>query len=231
MRKTAKRAVPGSWWLARGCVARACIAGMVIGIAGCPGSSGQDGGTDAAGVDVATDHGPTCSAGGPVTGAADMHCSGDGGPVVQRVNPAVCHPDAGAGADAAAGDGGDMMPDYGDTMYNAAGDDDDCKYHVTWTATPICQDTDVTFTVTATYKTDGSPVRMAATRAEVLLSDTHPAPNTLQTPTETAPGVYTVGPVRFDASGMWTVRFHFFETCTDSEESPHGHAAFYVSVP
>ena len=27
--------------------------------------------------------------------------------------------------------------DYGATMFNAEGDDDDCKYHVKWTATPI----------------------------------------------------------------------------------------------
>jgi hypothetical protein len=67
----------------------------------------------------------------------------------------------------------------------------------------------------------------------VYLSDTHVAPTTDQKFLETAmPGVYTVGPVRFDASGMWTVRFHFFETCTDfAEDSPHGHAAFYLNVP
>ena len=50
--------------------------------------------------------------------------------------------------------------------------------------------------------------------------------------TEIAPGVYKVGPIKFDAAGIWTVRFHFFEECGDArEDSPHGHAAFYVKVP
>ena len=49
--------------------------------------------------------------------------------------------------------------------------------------------------------------------------------------------MYKVGPIRFDAAGnapghYWTVRFHLYEECNDSpEDSPHGHAAFYVSVP
>ena len=40
-------------------------------------------------------------------------------------------------ADAAAPepDGGAPTSDYGETLFNAEGDDDDCKYHVKWTAT------------------------------------------------------------------------------------------------
>ena len=39
-------------------------------------------------------------------------------------------------------------------------------------------------------------------------------------------------PINFDAAGDWTVRFHFYETCNDApEDSPHGHAAFFVHVP
>ena len=49
--------------------------------------------------------------------------------------------------------------------------------------------------------------------------------------TETSPGNYTIGPVKFDAAGNWNVRFHFHDECTDSEESPHGHVAFFVKVP
>jgi len=58
------------------------------------------------------------------------------------------------------------------------------------------------------------------------------APNTRPITKIISPGVYSVGPVRFDQAGRWTVRFHFFETCLDArEDSPHGHAAFYVDVP
>jgi hypothetical protein len=47
-----------------------------------------------------------------------------------------------------------------------------------------------------------------------------------------APGVYVVGPVVFDKSGDWVFRFHFNEECLDvSPESPHGHAAFHITVP
>jgi hypothetical protein len=65
----------------------------------------------------------------------------------------------------------------------------------------------------------------------VFLNDTHPAPNTDQKSTEGPDGTYRVGPIRFDGKGQWTVRFHFHEDCDDSETSPHGHAAFFVSVP
>jgi len=177
--------------------------------------------------------GTTGKVGGAVVGTQDAHCSGK--PAV-TVDPMACMPpmtDAGAGdavADAMPTDGGTSNP-YGDTMFNAEGDDDDCKYHVKWTSTPVQQGTDVTFNVTMTYKKDGTPVRMSPQRAEVFLNDTHPAPNSSQKGSETSPGVYAVGPIRFDATGRWTVRFHFHEECDDSETSPHGHAAFYVDVP
>ena len=117
-------------------------------------------------------------------------------------------------------------------MYGTEGDDDDCKYHVKYTVTPVYENYDVFFTVVATKRTDGSALVGAKTDPQLYLSDTHDAPNTNQVPTETSPGTYTVGPVQFDASGMWTVRFHFYEDCTDfSDESQHGHIAFYLNVP
>jgi len=31
---------------------------------------------------------------------------------------------------------------------------------------------------------------------------------------------------------MWTVRFHLFEECSDAPaDSPHGHGAFFFTVP
>ena len=169
--------------------------------------------------------GGTCSKPGAASmGAADTHCMGmDPQPTAQS----SCHPaDAGMAAD----DGG--APDYGDTMYGNEGDDDDCKYHVKWSSSDICESTDVTFNLTVTYKGDGGAVIGASPVAEVFLNDTHPAPNSNMMATDKGGGQYTVGPIRFDASGKWTVRFHLFEDCEDLlEDSPHGHAAFYLDVP
>jgi hypothetical protein len=171
--------------------------------------------------------------GGPVAGPQDTHCNGM---PAQATSQAVCH--LTASADAGTG-GGTSGPTYGPTMDNSEADDDDCKYHVKWTSSPIGENRDVTFTVTVTTKTDGKPAGSgtgigadANVIAEVFLNDTHPAPNTNQQSNETVPGTYAVGPIQFDAPGQWTVRFHFYEMCTDvSNESPHGHAAFFVQVP
>ncbi len=38
-------------------------------------------------------------------------------------------------------------------MYGTEGDDDDCKYHVTYTASPICENNGTYFVVKATYLT------------------------------------------------------------------------------
>lgn len=167
-----------------------------------------------------------------VAGAADMHCAGK----LTEVSQAVCHatpPAAEAGAADADTDGGagKATPDYGPTQPGSEGEDDDCKYHVTWQSTAVAENADVTFQIVATVRKDGSPLQGATPYAEVYLNDMHPAPNTKVATTETTPGTYTLGPVRFDAAGHWNVRFHFNDQCTDSEQSPHGHAAFFVKVP
>jgi hypothetical protein len=155
--------------------------------------------------------------GGAVSGPADTHCAG----TAQAIDLSTCHAAVDAGS-----------PDYGPTLYNSAADDDDCKYHLKFTATPIRQNTDVTFTVTTTTLSDGLPATGANLDAEVFLNDTHPAPNSGQHSNEKAGGVYDVGPIRFDAAGRWTVRFHLHEDCQDAtEDSPHGHVAFYIDVP
>ena len=158
--------------------------------------------------------GPT---GGAVSGPADTHCAG----MSQAVDLSVCH------ANVPPGD-----PDYGPTVYNAEADDDECKYHVKFTATPIRRDQNVTFTVTATTLADHQPAPGANIDGEVFLNDTHPAPNSGQQTTEKSAGVYDVGPIKFDAAGRWTVRFHLHHDCQDStEDSPHGHVAFFIEVP
>lgn len=166
--------------------------------------------------------------GGMVSGAADSHC----GSTVVTVDPGACTPDmadAGAGApDAGAGTGDD---DFGDTLYGVEGDDDDCKYHMTWSSTTVCENQDVTFHVHLTALDGGAAETGAKPYIEAFLDDTHPAPNSGATFTDKGGGDYDIGPMRFDAAGRWTVRFHFFSDCADSEESPHGHAAFFVDVP
>jgi hypothetical protein len=213
---------------------------------GCPSTTCE---TDAGTVE---DAGP---AGGAVMGAYDTHCTSasTGGPdVVVVADPA----DAGAvygtyyvqqtlasvcsftppNYDAGCGLTGEPScpPEYGTTMYNQEGCDDDCKYHVAWASTPIIQNQNVWFTVSAFKLADLSAMNSPSmyVEAEVYLSSTHPAPNSGQTTTNPFPGTYVIGPVVFDAPGQWTVRFHWNENCVDIlPDSPHGHSAFYVNVP
>ena len=170
--------------------------------------------------------------GGPSPGPADAHC----GTKVHPTTKGVCPMGTGGGGAGGAGTGGSggmggMMSDFGDTLYGTQGDDDDCKYHVTWTSSPIREHQNVTFTLSLVRKEDGQPAVGAVPDIEAFLNDTHPAPNSKQVPSETSPGHYTAGPIQFDAPGKWTVRFHFYEQCNDGDTSPHGHAAFYVDVP
>jgi hypothetical protein len=182
----------------------------------------------------------TCaSPGEPTPGPKDTHCTAsDGGTTVQATSMASCHPDA------TAPDGGGGCP-YGDSMFGQESDDDDCKYHVKWTASPICEGSaGVKFTVTVTHKDDGSILTGANTIAEVFTTSPgydagvcdnaspHPSPSTDGVPmAESPPGTYTRNIV-FDKAGQWTVRFHFHEECADVfPDSPHGHAAYLVTVP
>jgi len=165
-----------------------------------------------------------------VAGDKDMHCiDSSGAEIKQPTSEAACN-NLDAGPSAAGDDGG--AEEMAATLYNSEGDDDDCKYHLKWTVSCVEENKDVTFNVTVTKKADGKPLTGGDPDLEVFLSDTHVAPNTKQTPKETSPGVYTAGPIRFDAPGKWSVRFHLRETCADIDpESPHGHAAFFVNVP
>jgi hypothetical protein len=166
--------------------------------------------------------------GAAVAGTPDSHCSGM---PAQAVDPAACTPpDAGPGTPDAAPDTGD---DFGATMDNAEGDDDDCKYHLAWTSTSLCENGDVFFTLTGTIKSTGAPMTGAEPYIEGFLSDdpSHVVPNSGATTTDLGDGKYEIGPIHFDKPGKWTVRFHVYATCADSEASPHGHAAFFVNLP
>jgi hypothetical protein len=197
---------------------------------------------------------------GEVIGPPDTHCSdGDGGLMVQTIG--VCQvddptlvpsdqsacdvtfdQDAGTGAatDAAASTGADAavpVSDYGPTMYGSAGNDDDCKYYVSWISTPIQEKVDTYFTVTVRRLEDMKAATCAGVIPDVSLVppdggfSTHGVPPPAHPSTEISSGVYKVGPIPFDVPGVWTVRFHFYEECNDTEDSPHGHAAFFVNVP
>jgi hypothetical protein len=181
-----------------------------------------------------------CVPGGPTPGPADTHCAG----MVQPTSEASCVPDAGPAADAGPGDD---CP-YGDTMFGHEADDDDCKYHVVWSSTAICENASVLFTVTLTNLGDGSPV--ANIPRGVMVEPFIPATldascddKALQgAPLSTSIGSYLPetpagsgiyqGPVIFPAGGEWTLRFHIHEECEDTlPDSPHGHAAFHIDVP
>jgi hypothetical protein len=161
--------------------------------------------------------GPT---GGPVAGAADTHC----GSTVVTPSQSECMGMAPADAG--------MAEEEPEVRFNAEADDDDCKYHVKFTTTPVTENADVTVTAVITRKSDGQPATAAEAELEWFLDATHPAPNTNPKTTETTPGTYAISPLRFNAAGQWTMKFHLYGSCSDAaEESPHGHVSFYLAVP
>ncbi len=176
------------------------------------------------------DSGGQCT-GKPATGTNDAkHCIADDGGVIKQATGA-CVKDVDAAAPPPP-DGDAAVSDYGDTLYGLEGDDDDCKYHVSYTVPPICEKEGVTFTATVTKTVDGKPVTGAYPYLEATLNDLPSSSAVQQSYRETTPGVYTVGPIVFDKAGKWVARFHFFEDCSDEpEDSPHGHIAFYIDVP
>jgi len=217
-------------------------------------SVSSDGSTSDSRSDAGSVAASMCANPGEATpGPADDHCAlPDGGTMVQTTSQASCMVSSlgDDGGDAASGDdGGGDLCDYGPTMYGYESDDDDCKYHVTWSSTPICEGAPgVVFTVTATHKTDGSPLTGANPGVEAFTTtpgdwdsaaycdtmSTHPSgpPGGGFWPlTEGTSGTYT-GPVQFDQAGQWTIRYHFYHECFDIlPDSPHGHAAYHLTVP
>ena len=204
----------------------ALLSAAAVTTAGCDDDTGKGGSADmSAGSDGSASTCTASNGGGPVAGAVDRHCYDDGGGHFVTFDPTQCTVD---GGDDDSGGGSD----FGDTMYGTSGNDDDCKYAVSYTVDPICENDGVNFIATLKDAVTLQPITYSGTvRIEAFLTDTHPANTSATVSTMTAPGVYKIGPIAFDAAGMWTVRFHFFEDCTDSPTSPHGHAAFYVRVP
>lgn len=181
--------------------------------------------TTAGGADMSAIADMSICTGGPVTGPMDTHCFDDGGANFISVDPLQCTVDAG---------GGGGPGDFGDTMFNSSGNDDDCKYAVSYTIPGgICRGGATFFVVTLKDAIMNKPVTGADhVRPEVFLTSTMAPVNTSASMTTESPaGTYKIGPITFANAGNYTVRFHFYENCTDTPTSPHGHAAFFVNVP
>jgi hypothetical protein len=203
--------------LARGALALA-LAGTFVVVQGC---SSDESPANPADSGTQTDGGSCTGGGGPDPGMAVDHCMG----TFQETGMCMSAPPDGGEE----GDGG-AEPEP-DTNVGREADDDDCKYHVSFTNDCVLKGgTGTTFTVTLKSATGTKAlVPNAKTSAEAFIGN-HPAD--VPDGVETSPGVYKVGPIVFDQGGKWTVRFHFFEDCSDvPEDSPHGHAAFFINVP
>jgi hypothetical protein len=237
------------------------LATALVVVAACSSSSNNNGSgsTQPPAVTCASPGGPSAPPGGT---APPDHCIVNGVPIKQATDQASCFPEAGAAGDdggqgtgddagqgddtsgddaSGPGDGGptgDCDPsEFGAAMYGNSGDDDDCKYDVKWSSTPICEGGNgVYFTVSAVNRVDGTPLTGATPYIEAVQACLHAVPNppppAVTSTEETSPVTYKIGPIVFDRPGGWVVRFHFFGSCEDTlETSPHGHAAFFVTVP
>jgi hypothetical protein len=188
--------------------------------------------------------GAACSSDDDPSGSAMQpgSCEGGGGPVMSTMPDDHCKDSSGmditqevgmcvssADEDAVAGD----EEEYG-TYFGSEGNDDDCKYRVSFTHTCIKLNEPVTFSLQLTHKSDGTVATGAnPSHPEIFLADSsHPSPSNRISAPEGPDGTYQIGPIVFDRSGRWVVRFHFFEGCSDiPKDSPHGHASFYIDVP
>jgi hypothetical protein len=190
---------------------------------------------------------------GITEGARSTHClAEDGSAIVQTIGECSAsgegeeheheegeeHDEADAGEEHEEGDAG-AEHEHEDEEYRApnfgnSADDDDCKYSVSFTNTCIAVGQPVTFSLSLTRKFDNRPGSGTNPAfPEVFLeSDGHLSPSNDIEATEGPDGTYRIGPVVFDTPGRWVIRFHYFENCSDvAEDSPHGHAAFYIDVP
>jgi hypothetical protein len=173
------------------------------------------------------------STGGPVAGVEDTHCTDSAGdPIVQSIGECQTGP-LGAGG---SGDEEDPADEPYEVRYGSSAQDDDCKYNTSFSNSCIELNKPVTLTLSLKKRADGDAAATGAVPKfpEIFLADdpSHISPSShIQAP-EGPPGTYKIGPIVFDRSGRWVVRFHFFEECSDiPEDSPHGHVAYYVDVP
>jgi hypothetical protein len=163
------------------------------------------------------------SDGGALSGTAPDTCMG----MFQSVGMCMTEPADGGDMDAGPPD---MLPT---PSIGTSNNDDDCKYKVSFTYDCVQRGAPGTvFVVSLKSSTmNNMPVPGADAYVEAFLNANHPAGGNTAS-TEPTDGTYRIGPVVFDQSGQWTVRFHFFGNCSDSfQDSPHAHAAFFINVP
>lgn len=170
---------------------------------------------------------------GAVAGAADAHCvAEDGSAITQVIGMCVTGGEAAEEEEEHEHEEGEEEHAI---LFGREADDDDCKYHVRFENTCVALNEPVTFTLSLTRKFDGTPgAGTMPAYPEVFLADdpSHISPSNDITAREGPAGTYAIGPIVFDQSGRWVIRFHYFESCSDlPEDSPHGHVAFYIDVP
>lgn len=179
------------------------------------------------------DGGGECIGGeGAVAGATDAHCSAENGSAITQVI-GMC---VTGGEAAEEGEEHEHEEEEEHAiLFGREADDDDCKYHVSFENTCVALNEPVTFTLSLTRKFDGMPgAGTMPAYPEVFLADdpSHISPSNDITAREGPAGSYEIGPIVFNQSGRWVIRFHYFENCSDlPEDSPHGHVAFYIDVP
>lgn len=195
-----------------------------LALAAVGGSACSDEDTDVAGQCIGGD--------GTVAGTNDDHCIDASGAQIANL--------IGACSTSAGEEGEDHEHEEGEeeehpVLFGREADDDNCKYHVRFENSCIAVNLPVTFTLSLTRLFDGAPgAGTVPSNPEIFLADDlgHISPSNDITATEGPSGTYAIGPVVFDRSGRWVVRFHYFDNCREAPpDSPHSHVAFYIDVP
>jgi hypothetical protein len=189
--------------------------------------------------------GPACSSDDDASPPASATCTGSGGPVEDGTTDTHCIDASGDAINQVigkcvteVGEGGAAGAPADESYVVHTGhvaQDDDCKYNISFTVGCVKVNTPVTFAVTIDKRVAGGPATGDVPNSpEVYLESdpSHISPSNNINAPEGPPGTYKIGPILFDVSGRWVIRFHFFEECSDlPADSPHGHVAFYVDVP
>jgi hypothetical protein len=169
---------------------------------------------------------------GAVAGTNDNHCIDDAGAQIANTI-GVCA--TGAGEEKEKDEEVEEEEEEHAILFGREADDDNCKYHVRFDNTCVAVNEPVTFTLSLTRLFDGAPgAGTVPSNVEVFMADdvSHISPSNNTTAREGAPGTYQIGPVVFDSTGRWVVRFHYFDNCSElPPDSPHSHVAFYIDVP
>jgi hypothetical protein len=183
--------------------------------------------------DDAEDAGQCIGGDGAVAGTNDNHCIDDNGTQIANTI-GVCATGAGEEEEEEEHEEGEEEEEHS-ILFGRAADDDNCKYHVRFENTCVALNEPVTFTLSLTRLFDDTAGSgTVPSNLEIFMADdvTHISPSNNITATEGPQGTYRIGPVVFDSSGRWVIRFHYFDNCSElPPDSPHSHVAFYIDVP